>query len=278
MKPSSVSREPLRIRPTLATVLATAAIAGSFPAHAAPIAVPNPGFDAIAKADGNDNFTQFAANQDVWRHWTRTENGGPVRIWNPGADGATTQGVLTYGFGGNAPTGNNVALVYSRYSDEPTTSVLVPPQWDGVNYFSATTQLLNGTAPTTAAPFDPTKIYRLAAKVGKPIVFQVATNNSPVDASADRRPELATWHGYAVQLAVGGPMSRVPRLPAASPAAPSSPRIPTASWCRWTASASPPSPTSPIRRTPAWPASSCSCGCARWTMQPRPQNDRLRRL
>jgi autotransporter-associated beta strand protein len=204
MKAPSYSRESLRIQPNLATVLATAAMAGGFPAHAVPIPVPNPGFEALARADGNDDYTRWAANQDVWRHWTRTENGGPVRIWNPGADGATTQGVLTYGFGGNAPEGNNVALVYSRYSDEPTQSVMVPPQWDGVNYFSATTQLLNGTAPTTAAAFDPTKIYRLAVKVGKPIVFEVAANNTPVDASAARRPELANWHGYAVQLAVGG--------------------------------------------------------------------------
>lgn len=202
MKPQS---SPSLRTPSRYSLAFAAAAAGLLPLGAAPVAISNSSFDSRtpALADGADNFADSDVS-DIWRHWQRTENGGPVRIWNPGADGATTQGVLTYGFGGTAPSGNYVALVYSRYSTEPTNSVLVPPQWDGVNYFSAAAQLLNGTAPTTAAPFDPTKIYRLTAKVGKPIVFESATNGAPVDASAPRRPEKATWHGYAVQLAAGG--------------------------------------------------------------------------
>jgi len=172
------------------------------PAGAVVIAIPNPGFEAVQKAEGVDDYNKWAANQDVWRHWYRTENGGPLRIWNPGIDGTPFQGVVSYGFGGNAPEGNMVVLVRSRYSDVAT---VVPPQWDGVNYFSAAAQLLDGSTPTTAAPFDPTKIYTLTATVGKPIVFQnTYTAGQPQYAADPRRPQSAVWFGYALQLAVGG--------------------------------------------------------------------------
>lgn len=52
MKPPFSSNEPLRIRPNLATLLATATLAGTFQAGAAPIAVPNPSFEARAITDG----------------------------------------------------------------------------------------------------------------------------------------------------------------------------------------------------------------------------------
>ncbi|HUX16428.1 MAG TPA: hypothetical protein VMW52_08130, partial [Phycisphaerae bacterium] len=137
------------------TILVAAAVAGlvlalAGSARATSITIPNPGFEVRQLAEGVDDYNKWAANQDVWRQWYRTENGGPLRIWNPGPDGTNTQGVLTYGFGGNAPEGNMVVLVRSRYSNVATVD---PPQWDGVNYFSAAAQLLNGYTPTIAAPF-----------------------------------------------------------------------------------------------------------------------------
>lgn len=181
-------------------------LAFTLTAGAEPIAVPNPGFEQLAKVDGNDNFNEFANNRDVWRHWIRTENGGPLRVWNPGASGVTFQGVLGYGFGGNAPEGNNVQLVYSRYSLATGGSVLLPaPQWDGLNYFSAACVLLDGTIGNPvvpAAPFDPTKVYTLTASVGKPPLF--VTNSGAQNSTDPRRSPAAVWHGYALQLAAGG--------------------------------------------------------------------------
>jgi hypothetical protein len=167
-----------------------AMLASLLPAGATSIPIPNPGFETIQQTEGTDVYNQWNAAQDVWRQWYRTENGGPLRIWNPGISGTGFQGVQSYGFGGNAPEGNMVVLVRSRYSDVATT---VPPQWDGVNYFSAAVQLLDGTTPTTAAPFDPTKVYTLTATVGKPIVFSSTyATGDPQNFTDPIRPQAAT--------------------------------------------------------------------------------------
>ena len=190
---------------TTTLALAAAALAGILPAGAEPIAIPNPSFEAVQRLEGVDDYNQWANTKDVWRHWIRTDNGGPLRAWNPGPSGVTFQGTLGYGFGGNAPQGKMVQLVNSRYSDIPTNSVLVPPQWDGVNYFSAACLLLDGTIGSPVVPaaaFDPTKIYTLTATVGKPPVF--VTNSGAQNSTDPRRAQAAVWHGYAVQLAVGG--------------------------------------------------------------------------
>jgi hypothetical protein len=157
-------------------ILAAVAMASTLPAGAAPITVPNAGFEVRGTYDpfddGVDKYNQY--NQESWRHWQRTANGGPLRIWNPGAPGCVPQGTLDVGFGGNAPEGTYVVVVRSRYSDGLNT--------DGVNYFEAATQLLTAT-------FDPTLTYTLTVEVGK------------LPGSAFYTPD---WHGYAVQLAVGG--------------------------------------------------------------------------
>jgi autotransporter-associated beta strand protein len=207
MKPPFSSNEPLRIRPNLATLLATATLAGTFQAGAAPIAVPNPSFEARAITDGQDVFN--SSGTDSWRHWQRTENGGPCRILNPGVSGTLRPNTLSsyvYAFEGVAPAGNHLLVVRSRYSDVALT---VPPQWDGINYFSAGVVLLDGIAePAPAlpsAPFDSTKVYKLTATVGKPIVFQtMPAQGSPVFSTDPRVPQDQVWFGYALQLAVGG--------------------------------------------------------------------------
>jgi autotransporter-associated beta strand protein len=151
-------------------ILAAAAMASVLPADAAPITIINPGFDDRVEKVGtigeltDGQSAAFKPDEasptgDIWRHWQRTENVGPCATWNPG----TGQGFTV------APTGTNVASVSSRYTDAMNT--------DGVNYFTAASQLLTAT-------FDPTKTYRLTAEVGQ----------SPVNA----------WAGYAVQLVAGG--------------------------------------------------------------------------
>jgi hypothetical protein len=156
--------------------VAAAALAVILAARADPIAVPNAGFELRETfgplADGADDYNQWA--KEYWRHWQRNYNGGPLRIWNPGAPGCVPQGALDIGFGGNAPEGTYVVVVRSRYSDGLNT--------DGVNTFEAAAQLLDAT-------FDPTMRYALTVKVGK------------LPGSAYYTPH---WNGYAVQLAVGG--------------------------------------------------------------------------
>ena len=164
----------MRARALTRTVLALAAAAmvSILSASADPITVPNSGFEDRATfdpfADGVDKYNQWA--REAWRHWQRSFNGGPLRIWNPGAPGAPAQGAITEGFGGNAPEGDYVVLVRSRYSDGANT--------DGVSTFEAATQLLTNT-------FDNTVAYTLTAEVGNPV-------------GGD------SWQGYALQLAVGG--------------------------------------------------------------------------
>ena len=153
-------------------------MAGILWADADPITVPNAGFEHRGTydpfAEGTDKYNQF--NQETWRHWQRAFNGGPLRVWNPGVPGTDEvgQGAIDVGFGGDAPEGDYVVLVRSRYSDGLNS--------DGGITFEAATQLLTET-------FDPTTAYTLTAKVGRPVG---SVNYSP------------GWEGYAVQLAVGG--------------------------------------------------------------------------
>src|SRR5210317_1999001 len=97
----------------------------ALPVQAEPILVPNAGFEERQNfdffTDGIDKYNQYGF--ESWRHWQRTYNGGPLRIWNPGIPGVhdTTQGALDVGFGGNAPEGEIVVVVRSRYSDGANT-------------------------------------------------------------------------------------------------------------------------------------------------------------
>ncbi|MFT7643456.1 MAG: hypothetical protein ACI9G1_005221, partial [Pirellulaceae bacterium] len=119
-------------------------------------------------------------------------NGGPLRIWNPGNPAVPGDywpdarsrccSALDVGFGGNAPEGELAMLVRSRYNDN---EFHVPPQ---VRDFEAAVQLLEAT-------FDPTMTYTLTAQVGR----------LPANAGEGGSDNYdANWFGYSLQLAVGG--------------------------------------------------------------------------
>ena len=154
-------------------------------AGAAPITVPNAGFELRKTFDPfpecKDDYNQWA--KEYWRHFEVDNNGGPLRIWNPGVTGVdeTSQGVLDVAFGGNAPEGDYVVVVRSRYNDDEDD----PPK---ITDFEAAVQLLDAT-------FDPTMTYKLTAKVGK------LPHGAAEGGSVNYTP---SWYGYAVQLAVGG--------------------------------------------------------------------------
>ena len=159
----------------LMLLVATAALfALSAFSIAADITVPNPGFEERLVfeptfADGMDKYNK--PGQEYWRHFECDNNGGPLRIWNPGAPGSTPQGAFNEGFGGNAAEGEIVVVVRTRYNDDEFHD---PPQ---VRDFEAAVQLLDET-------FEPNIPYKLPAQVG--------------------RPEGYLWNGYAVQLVAGG--------------------------------------------------------------------------
>jgi len=157
-------------------------LAGVHGAGAAPIPIPNHGFEQREEfdpfADSVDKYLQYG--RESWRHFEVDNNGGPVRIWNPGdpanPDHLTTQGSLDVGFGGNAPEGKYVAVVRSRYNDDEFHE---PPQ---PRDFEAAVQVLTNT-------FNPNLQYTLSAQVGR---LPGSTNYT------------AEWYGYALQIAVGG--------------------------------------------------------------------------
>jgi len=157
----------------------------SVSADAAVITIPNAGFELRETLESfpesTDKYLKWA--QEYWRHFEVDNNGGPVRIWNPGVTGVdeTPQGVLDVAFGGNAAEGKYVALVRSRYNDNEFHD---PPQ---VRDFEALAQILEAT-------FDTTLTYTLTAKVGK-------LPETAEGGSVNYNPD---WHGYALQLAVGG--------------------------------------------------------------------------
>jgi len=179
---------------TFLTVVAVL-FALSVSAQAALITIPNAGFEDRLTFDADftpnippkqnsfDKYLKWA--QESWRHFEVDNNGGPVRIWNPGdpsnPDDVHPQGVLDVAFGGNAPEGDIVALVRSRYNDNEFHD---PPQ---VRDFEALAQILETT-------FDTTLTYTLTAKVGK-------LPETDEGGSINYNPD---WHGYALQLAVGG--------------------------------------------------------------------------
>ena len=153
----------------------------------AEIPVPNAGFEERETfdsfPDGTDKYNQFAL--ESWRHFECSDNGGPLRIWNPGdpenPSHLTAQGALDVGFGGNAPEGDYVVVARSRDNDDGCSD---PPR---VRDFEAATQLLDET-------FDATMTYRLTAKVGRlPETTEGGSGNYDPN-----------WYGYALQLAVGG--------------------------------------------------------------------------
>ena len=177
--PTATRNRTMKTRNQLRTVLALAAVAMATIiftttwAGADPIEVPNPGFelrDTFASlADGQDDYNQWG--KEYWRQWQRTSNGGPIRIWNPGAPG-----IAGAGFGGNAPEGTYVARISGSYSDGANHTDGAAP--GSTIYFEATTQLL-------ATTFNPNMVYTLTAAVGNEYggIY---------------------WFGYAVQLAAGG--------------------------------------------------------------------------
>jgi autotransporter-associated beta strand protein len=175
------SRSKNRIRPT-AAALAGAALALTLPAGAEPVTVPNPGFEARGTYDPlPDAWDQFHRyGQESWRQWQRTSNGGPCRIWNPGAPGSSPQttGTINVGFGGTAAEGDYIMVVRSSQSDGANFSDTGEVRY----YFEALSQILTET-------FDHTRTYLLTVKVGRP-------------PGSDYY--VANWLGYGVLLAVGG--------------------------------------------------------------------------
>ncbi len=167
-------------------IVAAILFALSASAGAASIPIPNAGFEL------RETFDPFAESIDkynkwqleYWRHFEVDNNGGPIRIWNPGVPGVdeTPQGVLDVAFGGNAPEGKYVALVRSRYNDDEM------PEIRPIRDFEAAAQILDAT-------FDPSLTYILTAKVGR-LPYGPAEGGS-VNYTPD-------WHGYILQLAVGG--------------------------------------------------------------------------
>lgn len=146
--------------------LASLAMTISMSAQVDSIQVSNPGFENRAGdfVDGQHRYPQPAL--DIWRHFEVDNNGGPLRLWNPGLAGTSLPG-----FGGNAPEGQMVMLVQTRYNDDEFHN---PPQ---IRHFEAVAQLLSET-------FVPATNYILKASVG--------------------RPAGSLWSGYTVQLVVGG--------------------------------------------------------------------------
>lgn len=174
----------MKIRLLKEAALAAATIAAISLASADAITIPNPGFEVRGTydpfAEGVDKYNQFA--QETWRHFDTANNGGPLRIWNPGPAGAAQQGIADVGFEGNAPEGDYVVVVRSRYNDNQ------PAAAPRVRDFEAAVQLLADT-------FDPTMTYTLTAKVGR------LPEGEAQGGSANYSP---SWFGYALQLAVGG--------------------------------------------------------------------------
>ena len=155
------------------------AITTPFPnIQAEPIAVPNAGFEERETFDSfpesTDKYPQW--RREFWRHFEISANGGPLRIWNPGAPGTdeTGQGALDVAFDGNAPEGKYVMLVRSRENDPS-------------RKFEAVAQILTET-------FDSTEAYTLSAQVGR--LPEPDQGGSP-----NYTPQ---WFGYKVQLVVGG--------------------------------------------------------------------------
>ena len=143
------------------------------------VRIPNASFEERETFDpfteGTDRYFMWA--QEFWRQFEIDNNGGPVRVWNPGVPGVdeTTQGAFDVGFSGNAPDGKYVAVVRTRYNDDQV-------NFPGVRDFEAAVQLLDAT-------FNPSASYTLTAKVGN---LLGSANYNPL------------WYGYAVQLVVGG--------------------------------------------------------------------------
>ncbi|MDA7930308.1 hypothetical protein N9B63_05665 [Akkermansiaceae bacterium] len=142
------------------------------------ILIPNAGFEERETfdpfAESTDKYPQWG--REFWRHFDISANGGPLRIWNPGAPGRdeTAQGVLDVAFGGAAPEGKYVMLVRSRENDP-------------LREFEAVTQILTET-------FDSSKSYTLTAKVGR-------LPGADSGGSSNYNPD---WYGYRVQFVVGG--------------------------------------------------------------------------
>jgi hypothetical protein len=158
----------------------------SLSAGAALIDIPNAGFEDRETFDpfpeSTDKYLQWA--KESWRHFEVDNNGGPVRIWNPGVVGVdeTPQGIADVAFGGNAPEGKYVAVVRSRYNDNEMEAIRPIRDWEAV------AQILEAT-------FDPTLTYELSVDVGR--LPYCECEGGSVNYTAD-------WHGYIIQLAVGG--------------------------------------------------------------------------
>ena len=165
--------------------------------------VLNPSFEERESfdpfAEGDDKYIQWAL--EYWRYLEVDNNGGPVRIWNPGVQGVdeTTQGAWDVGFGGDMPDGKYGIVVYTRYNDDEMEDIRP------VRDYEAAVQLLD-------EPFDPDATYELSVKVGRlpEGPGEGGSYNYLWDAGedgiagTDDDSAVPGWNGYAVQLAVGG--------------------------------------------------------------------------
>ena len=158
----------------------------SVSAGAALIDIPNASFELRETfepfPESTDKYFKYAL--EYWRHFEVDNNGGPVRIWNPGVKGVdeTTQGVADVAFGGTAPDGKYVAVVRTRYNDDEMEAIRPIRDWE------AAAQILEAT-------FDTATTYTLTVDVGR--LPYCEGEGGSINYTAD-------WHGYIVQLAVGG--------------------------------------------------------------------------
>jgi len=236
---------------TVAVVFGLASSAGAID-----VLVPNGDFEVRGTydpvADGVDKYPQYNHGFDAdgsgtveqdekesWRNWDKRHNGGEGRMWNPGAVGVASQGLVDVGFGGLDASGNAdgyVVVLRSRYllkflADGGTygnsstganynTSVtrldintnvstltvsdpaLLTGAYDGGASFRPTegmTQILHDST------FDSTAKYTLTAAVGRmpdTVAEGGSTNYGSDSTSAGDYPVF--WAGYQISLAAGG--------------------------------------------------------------------------
>lgn len=144
-----------------------------------------------ALTEGQDRYYRSNDVTEAWKYWAATANGATVRGWNPTTTDIA-EGSYDQGWNGNAPEGNSVLVVATRYNDDRTEIIdmngdsIADLNFTGVRNFEAAAQRLSST-------FDPTAKYTLSARVG-----QLASN------SLNSTTITEQFSGYNVSLMAGG--------------------------------------------------------------------------
>ncbi|MCF7955512.1 MAG: hypothetical protein K9M75_06905, partial [Phycisphaerae bacterium] len=167
----------------------------------APVVDPNfeerENFDPFPES--TDKYIQWA--KEGWRYFECDNNGGPVRIWNPGVKGVDegTQGYWDVGFDGNMPEGKYGIVVITRYNDNEMQDIRP------IRDYEAAVQIIDEA-------FNPNATYELTVQVGRlpegpdeggSMKYNWDIGADGIAGTEDDAPR-AGWNGYAVQLAVGG--------------------------------------------------------------------------